>query len=472
MNLNLYPPHQLDEPFYFGDYKLLSYLGTGGSSNVFAAVRLQRVGHDVLTLPDYAVKLPLPQFLRTGADAAIERCFAEARQMAAISHPNVATVRDVGIVGQIPYLATDRLVGRTLFDQIQRRPETPPIAALEVGIALCRALTAIHQAGLAHLDINPGNIFLTHHGMVKVLDLGIAEVLGSRKTRITGFVRGTIAYMASERLLTDSLPTTSDDVFSMGLVLAEMALDEVVFDGETPNDVFRQHLNVEAHMQSREVVSRVDDYCPGLGQVVEQCLRRSPEERPSAKEVEGALLVLLPGGARGLHEWYANDPTVLPDSGPTGDPPRTGKVPRTTQPVPRQPFPNTKDDIPISPEFRQVVVTLEAYRGSSLLNRAASQESITIGSGSSAMLQVAGEQVDELHAVANTEEDGSVTLLDLGSDIGISVRGERVDHATLQSGDSFEIGNLSIRCTIESANTLPEPPTTLELLRSQLADEA
>ena len=99
------------------------------------------------------------------------------------------------------------------------------------------------------------------------------------------------------------------------------------------------------------------------------------------------------------------------------------------------------------------VLTFEVYRGSSLIKRADfSESSITIGSGTSALLQVDDDQVAELHAVINIEDDGSVSLLDLGSDNGVSVGGEKVANATLASGDRFEMGGLSILVRSEAGN--------------------
>ena len=99
------------------------------------------------------------------------------------------------------------------------------------------------------------------------------------------------------------------------------------------------------------------------------------------------------------------------------------------------------------------VLTFEVYRGSSLIKRADFNESsITVGSGTSALLQIDDDQVAELHAVINIEEDGSVSLLDLGSDNGVTVGGEKVANATLKSGDSFEIGGLTITVVADPAN--------------------
>jgi serine/threonine protein kinase len=217
-----------------GPYEVLSALGTGGMGEVYRA-RDTRLGRDV------AIKV-LPAHLLSSI-AARERFQREARAVAALKHPNICVVHDVGNDGDVSYFVMELLEGETLQERLARGP-LELRAVVDLGIALADALDAAHRAGLVHRDLKPANIFLTPHGP-KILDFGLAKegpraaaVDRSHQPTVTadafvtdvGTTVGTPAYMSPEQLRGEALDARSD-LFSLGLVLYEMATGRRVFPG-------------------------------------------------------------------------------------------------------------------------------------------------------------------------------------------------------------------------------------------------
>lgn len=215
-------------PLFAGDrlgpYEIHAPLGSGGMGDVYQArdTRLERM---------VAIKVSKEQFS--------ERFEREARAVAALNHPNICTVFDVGP----NYLVMELLEGETLHDRLARGPlELGQI--VDVGLALADALQTAHAAGIVHRDIKPANIFLTPRGP-KMLDFGLAKsvapavagsmestLLGAASLTDPGGVVGTVAYMSPEQLRGETLDARSD-LFSFGLVLYEMATGRRAFPGAT-----------------------------------------------------------------------------------------------------------------------------------------------------------------------------------------------------------------------------------------------
>ena len=220
-----------------GAYRIVRLLGAGGMGEVYEArdTRLDRL---------VAIKV-LPQTTASEASAR-ERFEQEARSIAALNHPNICTLHDVGHAHGREYLVMERLEGETL--QHRLRSSGLPIAdCVELGIALAEALAFAHSRGILHRDIKPANIFLTPHGP-KFLDFGLAKVLpvadGAVNTSDavtqpmadpmtdTGLMVGTVPYMSPEQLRGEPLDARSD-LFSFGLVLYEMVTGQRAFGGST-----------------------------------------------------------------------------------------------------------------------------------------------------------------------------------------------------------------------------------------------
>ena len=212
-----------------GRYELGDLLGTGGMSEVHAAMdhRLQR---------PVAVKTLKPEM---AAREDVRRRFeTEARWAARLTHPHAVAVYDTGEHDGIPYLVMERLPGETLHDRIAEGPVDPDWLR-RTATDVLGALAAAHENGIVHRDIKPGNILITPEGRAKVADFGIAKSLGldgdEPRTDLTrtGQLVGTPSYLAPERL--DGKPADArSDIYALGVVLYEALTGRKPFSGATP----------------------------------------------------------------------------------------------------------------------------------------------------------------------------------------------------------------------------------------------
>ena len=186
-----------------------------------------------------AIKV-LPAELAKDA-AARARFDREAKSIAALNHPNICALHDIGDADGHGFLVMERLEGETLQDRLQRGPlDVEHI--VDYGIALADALDAAHSRGLIHRDLKPANVFITTRGVVKILDFGLAKSLQESDADVTraveealtvaGTTLGTVAYMSPEQLRAEPLDVRTD-LFSLGLVLYEMATGQRAFPGNT-----------------------------------------------------------------------------------------------------------------------------------------------------------------------------------------------------------------------------------------------
>jgi serine/threonine protein kinase len=203
-----------------GAYEIISPLGAGGMGEVYRA-RDPRLHRDV------AVKI-----LRGDCPASAEtraRFEREAHAVAALSHPNILAIHDIGSDNNQLYIVTELLEGETLRARLERGP-LPWRKAVEIAAAIADGLAATHIKGIIHRDLKPANIFLTRDGRVKVLDFGIAKLRDAAEpeqldTTISqnapGRMLGTVAYMAPEQAAGKTVDARSD-LFALGCVLYEM----------------------------------------------------------------------------------------------------------------------------------------------------------------------------------------------------------------------------------------------------------
>ena len=194
--------------------------------------------HDTRLDRTVALKV-LPQAL-TADTQALQRFEREARAIAALSHPNICTIHDVGEASdRRKFIVMELLEGETLRQRLNRGHLDGPML-VEIAIALAGALDAAHKKGIVHRDIKPSNIFLSIHGP-KLLDFGLAMpsmVDASRSTTVAalteaGAIVGTVAYMSPEQLRAETLDPRTD-LFSFGAVLYEMATGRPAFPGNAP----------------------------------------------------------------------------------------------------------------------------------------------------------------------------------------------------------------------------------------------
>jgi eukaryotic-like serine/threonine-protein kinase len=252
-------------------YEITRLIGAGGMGEVYR-------GRDTKLQRDVAIKvLPAQTASEPHAQARFER---EARAIAALSHPNICSVYDVGRDGGREFLVMELIDGESLQDRLQRAPFA--IAALiDVGIGLADALDAAHAHGFIHRDLKPSNIMLTRRGHPKVLDFGLAKAIesvaardGSVDLRTTpGTTVGTLAYMSPEQLRGEELDARSD-IFSLGLVLYEMATGVRAYEGNTSA--------LMAAILTREPIppsARRPDLPPGLDHIIGKTLEKDRDDR-------------------------------------------------------------------------------------------------------------------------------------------------------------------------------------------------
>ena len=215
-------------PTMLDHYRILSLIGAGGMGEVYLASD-DKLGRRV------AIKI-LPESVSRDTEAKL-RLQREARAVAALDHPNVCTIYEVGEHDGRPFIVMQFIEGETLFDRL-RQARMSPTECLDVATQVAAALDEAHSHGIIHRDIKPMNIMLTPRGQVKVLDFGLAKfdrrvdtAADTLKSR-TGIVTGTAPYMSPEQLRGGALDTRSD-IFSFGVVLYEMATGRRPFDRDS-----------------------------------------------------------------------------------------------------------------------------------------------------------------------------------------------------------------------------------------------
>jgi RNA polymerase sigma-70 factor (ECF subfamily) len=280
---------RLDAGIKLGHYEILAPLGVGGMGEVYRA-RDARLDRDV------AIKV-LPERLANSAEA-LARFQREARMLAAVSHPNLVTIFDVGTDRGISFAAMEFLSGETLRELLGRGP-LPLAGVLEIGAAVAEGLAAAHAHGVIHRDLKPANIFLSASGRVKILDFGLArsashEPYGATADYLTeaGRVMGTAGYMSPEQAKGET-HGESGDIFALGCVLYEMLTGRRAFPGDSAAEVLAAVLRD----QPADLDARSTRFPVELKQLLNQCLAKRPADRiPSASEVAIALKKFAAGG--------------------------------------------------------------------------------------------------------------------------------------------------------------------------------
>jgi TolB-like protein len=215
-----------------GHYNVLDRIGAGGMGEVYRA-RDTKLGRTV------AIKV-LPDAIAANHDRR-ERFLHEARATAALSHPNIAMLFEVGQEGDRIFLVFEYVAGRTLGQAIAGRP-LPPRLALDLAVQIADALADAHTIGIVHRDIKPDNVMVTPKEKAKVLDFGLAhwtegglarEQAPTMAATASGAVLGTVAYMSPEQALGQPLDGRSD-IFSLGVVLYEMLTGANPFAADSP----------------------------------------------------------------------------------------------------------------------------------------------------------------------------------------------------------------------------------------------
>jgi formylglycine-generating enzyme required for sulfatase activity len=275
-----------------GPYEVVAQIGAGGMGEVYRA-KDTRLGRDV------AIKV-LPADFAADAER-LKRFEREAKATAALSHPNILDVHDVGTHEGVPYLVEELLEGESLRERLARGP-IPVREAVEIAVQVAHGLAAAHGKHIVHRDLKPANVFMTSEGTAKILDFGIAKLveslpLGEADTLThaptgateLGRVLGTTAYMSPEQARGMPVDPRSD-IFSFGVVLYEMLSGQRPFRGETATDTV-------AAILTQEPPPLPEGMPLALQGVVTQCLAKRPDQRFCSAHDLGLALEALSKGS-------------------------------------------------------------------------------------------------------------------------------------------------------------------------------
>ena len=278
----------------FGPYEVQAHVGEGGMGEVYRA-RDSRLNRSV------AIKI-LPESMADDAGR-MHRFEQEARTVAALNHPNILSVYDVGVQDGTPYLVMELLEGETLRERLNRGP-LGVRKSVEIGLQIAHGLAAAHERGIVHRDLKPENIFLTRDGHTKLLDFGLAKAMAAAATVTAsgymsdvtmqtvqalatepGVVMGTAPYMSPQQVRGEPVDHRTD-IFSFGAVLYEMLSGKRAFSGDTAIETMTAILKTdppEIDVENAKVP-------PAMDRIVRHCLEKAPSDRfQSARDLTFAL---------------------------------------------------------------------------------------------------------------------------------------------------------------------------------------
>jgi serine/threonine-protein kinase len=263
-------------------YQVEARIGAGGMAEVYR-------GFDQVLNRTVAIKVLLPQFARD--TSFVGRFRREAQAAARLNQPNIVGVYDTGADEGTQYIVMEFIEGRTLseFMDMGRRPT--PVQAAEIAQKIAAAIAAAHAQGVIHRDIKPGNVMVTRDGTVKVMDFGIARVLGPETAPQTSAVLGTASYLSPEQAQGGPVDARTD-IYSLGAVLYELLTGRPPFVGDSPVAVAYKQVN-----ETPAVPSSLNPDVPArLDAVVMKALSKNPSNRyQTADEFSADLARVIAG---------------------------------------------------------------------------------------------------------------------------------------------------------------------------------
>lgn len=298
-----------------GNYRVVEKVGEGGMGAVYRAV-------DGMLDREVAIKAIRPDLVRE--PQIVERFRAEAKILARVSHPTIATIYSFFYEGEELFLAMEFVRGRSLSKVLETEGPIPWPRAVALFRSGLDGIEAAHREGIVHRDLKPDNLMLTEGGRLKVMDFGIARMAGSSHLTRTGLLVGTLRYMAPEQIQGAEVDRRTD-VYALGVVLYQMLTGRVPFEGGSDFAILK------AQMEDPPVPpgTHVPDLPGWLERAVLRALEKDPARRfQTVEELDDAL-------TRG-------EPTRLGapvPAGPVDDDEPTVYLPRTPAPVPAAPPP-------------------------------------------------------------------------------------------------------------------------------------
>ncbi|MDR0482851.1 MAG: serine/threonine protein kinase [Cellulomonadaceae bacterium] len=325
-------------------YTLTRLIAAGGMGEVWAA-------EDTALHREVAIKVLREEY--TGNEEFLARLRVEAKNAAALSHPNIAHVHDYGEQDGVGYLVMELVHGEPLADLLEREPVLPPEKLLPILAASARGLHHAHLAGVVHRDVKPGNILLaesgtTDHPDVKITDFGVSLAANQAPMTATGMVMGTAQYLSPEQAI-GKKATALSDIYALGVIAYEATNGKRPFTGKSPVDIAVAHVNSPVPLLK-------DTVDPELRELIMQVLDKDPAHRPQsagelAERFDEVLAHIKAKRAAAGATASPSTPRDLPavPSGPAGQagsagtPGSAGSVSPTREaPGPTPPVPGTR----------------------------------------------------------------------------------------------------------------------------------
>src|ERR1022692_2611668 len=256
-----------------GSYEVLAQIGAGGMGEVYRA-------HDIKLGRDVAIKV-LPEAFAHDPER-LSRFQREAKMLAALNHPNIATIHGLEQSGGTSYLVMELVSGETLAERVKREGAVPVEEALTIAKQIAEALEAAHEKGIIHRDLKPANVKVTPEGKVKVLDFGLAkafagdtstEDMGNSPTlsmaaTMQGVILGTAAYMSPEQARGKAVDKRTD-IWAFGCVLFELFCGHPAFEGEDVTEILAAVVRAEPDWQALPAATPVK-----IRDLLRRCLQK------------------------------------------------------------------------------------------------------------------------------------------------------------------------------------------------------
>ena len=362
-----------------GDYEIVGVLGTGGMGQVYKV-------RNVISERLEAMKVLLPNL--EGDPALADRFLREIKVLAALDHPNIASLRTAFRSGNQLVMVMELVEGVGLDERVRQGP-IPIAEALDYFCQALGALDYAHSRGVIHRDIKPANLMVTPQGVLKLMDFGIAKPAGDRQLTRTGTTLGSLYYMSPEQVTGGPLDARSD-IYSMGVALYEVLTGTRPFKGDSEFSIMAAHLEgqVVPPIQVNPLLG------PVLNEIIMTAIAKDPAQRfQSAAAFRNALVQAkesLSAGAAPLSATRAMAPAPHPAAAGAPVTPRTAPPPSPPVPQAAMPLPPGQPP-PVAPTARThrgLYMALGVVIGLAVLALAATQLPRWLGAGAAPAPQV------------------------------------------------------------------------------------